>query len=281
MMLRLLLVLILTLSGMARSPAQTVLLAETLSWPLPESFDPKPYLVSEKLDGIRATWDGRELKTRSGSLLHPPRWFRAQLPAHALDGELWLGRGQFEALSSAVRGSDPEAWRAVRYCVFELPGATGSFRARAERIATLVAKANAQGDGVLCEVPQRQFATRAALALEFERVRASGGEGLMLHWADSDYHTGRSSALLKLKAWEDMEGVVIEHLPGKGRLVGALGALRVRLPNGRELRLGSGFSDAERRAPPDLGSSVSFRYRGYTRTGLPRFAVFLRVRPPE
>ncbi|MDP3031565.1 MAG: DNA ligase, partial [Rhodocyclaceae bacterium] len=62
-------------------------------------IDVSQYWVSEKLDGVRAYWDGRQLRFRSGNVILAPAWFIAALPAHSLDGELWLGRGTFERLS--------------------------------------------------------------------------------------------------------------------------------------------------------------------------------------
>ena len=87
--------------------------------------------------------------------------------------------------------------------------------------------------------------------------------------------------LLKLKLWHDAEAVVIGHLPGKGRNAGLLGALRVRAADGREFALGTGFSDAQRREPPAVGATVTYRYRELTAKGQPRFARFWRVRPTE
>jgi len=75
--------------------------------------------------------------------------------------------------------------------------------------------------------------------------------------------------------------VVVEHLAGKGRLQGMMGALRVELPNGRRFRIGSGFSDELRAQPPAPGARITFKYYGRTATGLPRFASFLRVRNDE
>ena len=68
---------------------------------------------------------------------------------------------------------------------------------------------------------------------------------------------------------------------GRGRYAGMLGALLVEMPDGRRFRLGTGFSDAECRRPPPIGATVTYRYYGTTRNGIPRFASFLRVRPPE
>jgi DNA ligase-1 len=108
-----------------------------------EHIDPAGWLVSEKLDGVRAAWDGTQLRFRSGRPVAAPAWFVARLPRTPLDGELWLGRGRFDELSGLVRRGEPDdaAWREVRYMVFELPGAPGSFAERAPALARIAASA--------------------------------------------------------------------------------------------------------------------------------------------
>lgn len=246
----------------------------------PAGIEPAGYLVSEKFDGVRAFWDGRVLRLRSGRVLAPPAWFVARLPAEPLDGELWLGRGRFDALAASVRRTVPvEAeWRELRYLVFDLPESGGQFAERAERLRGLVGRI---GWDQLVAVEQWQLGSAAELQAKLDAVIGAGGEGLVLHRADALWVGGRSDALLKLKPQDDAEAVVIGHLPGKGRHTGRLGALRVRTPDGREFRLGSGFSDAERDTPPPLGATVTYRHRGLTSQGLPRFASFLRVRDPD
>lgn len=240
-------------------------------------IDPAGYLVSEKLDGVRAFWDGRRLRFRSGLPVAAPAWFLARLPAHALDGELWLGRGRFDALSGAVRRHEPDdaEWRRIRYMAFELPGAPGGFAQRAERLAD-VARATAWPGLVAAE--QSPVADREALQRRLQEVVKAGGEGLVLHRADAPYLTGRSPALQKLKPRHDAEAVVLGHAPGRGRHVGRLGALHLRTAEGQEFMLGTGFSDAQREAPPPVGAVVTYTHRGHTESGLPRFASFLRVR---
>lgn len=246
----------------------------------PEGLDPRGFLVSEKCDGVRAFWDGRQLRFRSGGLIAVPAWFTAALPPRPLDGELWAGRGGFEQASGTVRRAVPDdaAWRGLRYALFDLPGDPRPFAARAQALVSL---ADAVRQPFVEAVPQWELPDAAALARRLGEVVDAGGEGLMLHRASARWVPGRSTELFKLKPLDDAEAVVLAHLPGRGRHQGRLGALRVRMDDGREFRLGTGFSDAERAAPPPPGTRVSFRYRGLTDDGLPRFASYWRVRGEE
>ncbi len=241
------------------------------------SIDPAEYWTSEKLDGVRAYWDGQRLYFRSGLPVPAPAWFTREFPKIALDGELWLGRGTFERLVGIVRKAEAvdAEWREVRYMLFELPGAPGTFGERAEAMRVLVEAARIPW---LKTVEQFRVTDRKALMAKLDAVRAAGGEGLMLHRADALYATGRSGDLLKLKPYLDADATVIGHLPGKGRHAGRLGALIVLDDAGRSFRIGTGFSDAQRDHPPEIGSRVIYSYRGLTAKGLPRFPVFLRVR---
>ncbi len=240
--------------------------------------DAAGWLVSEKLDGVRAHWDGTRLRFRSGRPVLAPDWFMARLPSTAVQGELWLGRGRFDELSGLVRraSADDEGWRHVRYMLFELPGAPGPF---SERAAELEVLARRVGWPQLQAVPQQRVSSRERLAPWLEEVVRGGGEGLMLHRADALYRSGRSADIVKLKPQQDEDAVVIAHLPGRGRHAGRLGALRVRRADGAVFDLGTGLSDAQRSDPPPPGSMVTYTFRGRTASGLPRFASFLRVRP--
>lgn len=258
---------------LAPAAAPEILLANVYR----EGIDVGAYLVSEKLDGVRAIWDGEHLRFRSGLPVAAPEWFIAALPKVPLDGELWAGRGTFERLSGIVRKAVPvdDEWRQVRYMIFELPGAPGDFATRARQIESVVQSAQLPW---LQAIEQRPAVDRRQVAKMLADVLKAGGEGLMLHRADASYETGRSDTLLKVKPWLDAEGVVVAHLPGKGRHAGRLGAVRLRLPDGRHLSIGTGFTDAQRDDPPPLGSVVTYRYRELTASGLPRFASFLRIR---
>lgn len=53
--------------------------------------------MSEKLDGLRAVWNGKILLSRNGNPFYAPEFFTKDLPKDTvLDGELFLGRGMFQ-----------------------------------------------------------------------------------------------------------------------------------------------------------------------------------------
>lgn len=240
-------------------------------------LDVRDFLVSEKFDGVRALWDGSQLRHRSGRPIAAPAAFTTALPKEALDGELWLGRGRFDAVSALTRrhALDAAAWRAVRYQVFDLPRAGGAFALRHERLQALLGPAGEHA-GPARAVEQRRLPDVAALSRWLDAVVARGGEGLVLHRADAAVAAGRSGHVFKWKRERDAEAVVVGHVPGRGRLGGRLGALEVETPSGVRFRLGSGFDDATRSAPPPIGSTVTYRYRDLTPGGTPRFATYWR-----
>ena len=242
----------------------------------PQGLDPAGYWVSEKLDGVRALWDGVSLRFRSGRTIAAPAWFIAKLPATPLDGELWMGRGTFDTLSGAVRRVQPldDEWRQIKFMVFELPKASGTFTQRIWQMQAIVKTA---GWPQLQAVEQTEIANHAALQARLKAVIAAGGEGLMLHRASAPVTSGRSDVLLKLKAVQDAEAEVVGHEPGKGKFEGMLGALEVQTASGLRFKLGTGFSDAQRHKPPAIGTTVTYTYRDVTPAGKPRFASFFRV----
>lgn len=232
------------------------------------------FWISEKLDGVRAFWDGKQLRSRSGQWIKLPDSLLKQLPAFALDGELWAGRGQFQQVMQALQSSGTELWQGIRLMVFDAPQQPGTFT---ERLQFL--KQQLPQTAFVQLLPQQQLQTKTQLDELLQQVVAQGGEGLMLHHTKALYQSGRVSHLQKLKLTEDAEARVVAHLPGKGQFSGMLGALLVELPDGRRFKLGSGFTVEERQNPPEIGRLVTFQYQGLTHKGTPRFAVFVRERP--
>jgi DNA ligase-1 len=83
-----------------------------------------------------------------------------------------------------------------------------------------------------------------------------------------------------VKLFKDAEALVVGYEPGKGKHVGVMGALRVEnCKDGVKFKLGTGFNDEDRRNPPPIGSTVTYKYQELTDAGVPRFPIFLRVHP--
>ncbi|HIO92569.1 MAG TPA: DNA ligase [Leucothrix mucor] len=262
-------------SQLAAKPASApdLLLAKVYS----NSIDVSQYWVSEKYDGVRAYWNGKHFISRQGNRYYAPAWFTVGFPAHPLDGELWIARNSFAKLLSAVRKKSPidHEWRQVRYMVFELPNAKGTFSERLSRLKQIFSTLK---NPQIKLIKQYRLSNHAALMDELDDVIKAGAEGLMLHHAEAIYHTGRSDDLLKVKRYEDAEARVIQHFKGKGKYQGLLGSLLVETTNGKQFKIGTGFSDKERKNPPAIGASISYKFYGKTVNGIPRFASFLRVR---
>ena len=254
-------------------PKPDIMLAKSYS----EGIDLSQYWVSEKYDGVRALWDGKQFISRGGNIYHAPEWFTEYFPEQRLDGELWIARQSFELLVSTVRDRKPDddAWKKVKYMVFDLPDAEDIFDIRLNKLNLII---NESQIPWLETVKQIKVTSHRALMAYLEEITNAGAEGLMLHKGSSYYRGKRSSDLLKVKPFEDAEAVVISHIAGKGKHEGRLGALLVKLSNGIEFKLGSGFTDAERESPPKIGTIITYRFRGKTKNGIPRFASYLRIR---
>lgn len=232
--------------------------------------------ISEKLDGVRAFWDGERFISRLGNEFFAPKWFTAQLPKVPLDGELWGGRKLFQRTVGIVKRQDEsELWRELKYVVFDAPKHGGVFEERVAFIDQTLTALKSEWlkacEHVLCEGTEH-------LKRELARVEGLGGEGLMMRQPRSRYEAGRSSTLLKVKSFHDTEARVLEHLPGLGKHKGRLGALLVELPDGTRFNVGTGFSDSERENPPKIGAVITFRYQELSNTGVPRFPSYVGER---
>ena len=260
-----------TAASPAKADAPQLLLAQ--SWD--NDIDLSGWWLSEKLDGVRAYWDGRQFRSRLGNTFHAPDWFVAGLPEVPLDGELWLDRKAFQRTVSIVRRQDrSDHWRQLKFVLFDAPAIDEGFEARYAYLQEIVKEHRPSHAQVLA---QQRCTGLDHLQQELARVESLGGEGLMLREPSSRYQIGRSPTLLKVKTFHDAEARVVAHVPGRGRHRGRLGALAVELPDGTSFSVGTGFSDAQRKAPPAIGSLITFRYQELTDGGVPRFPSFVRA----
>ena len=234
------------------------------------------WVMSEKLDGIRGYWDGRRLLTRKGLPLHPPPWFVKNFPAFELDGELFSKQGDFEFIQSVVLDDEPgPGWEKISYHIFEVPNQEGTFFHRLDRAKAWFKTHPTPHVRVIFQTLIRD---RSDLDQFFLEVESRGGEGVIVKNPKMPYHTGRSAHILKVKKARDMEGLVIGINKGKGKYENVMGSLTLKLENSVIFKLGTGFTDLIRNNPPAVGTTVTFKYHGFSKNGIPKFASFLRVR---
>lgn len=239
-------------------------------------MDPTSWLMSEKLDGVRAYWNGKDFVSRLGNVFAVPDWFKEGMPDHHLDGEFWVGRGRFQETSGIVRRLDKgDEWAKVKYVAFDLPEMDAPFTARYNQLSRMTLPYNVE------VVTHVQCVSLAHLRTMLEAVEAKGGEGLMLRDPQSKYERCRSHSLLKVKTFHDDEATVKGHTAGKGKHRGKVGALICQAKNGRTFQVGTGLSDAERANPPPVGSTITYRYQELTRDGVPRFPSYVGRRDYE
>lgn len=232
------------------------------------------WVMSEKLDGIRAFWDGEKLISRGGKTLTPPAWFTRHFPPFPIDGELWTKRSDFETISSIVNSRQAnERWQQISYQIFDVPNQPGGLL---KRLHVLERYLQHHPTPYIHILKQTAINNRQHLLDFLDTVTQQYGEGVVARDPIQHYQTGRLSSALKLKKHSDTECTVIKILPGKGKYQGKMGAVRCRTAEGKELKIGSGFTDAQRALPPKLGSQITFKYYGLTKKGNHRFPIYLR-----
>ena len=235
------------------------------------------WLISEKLDGVRALWDGENLISRHGNIFAAPAWFKASLPAIPLDGELYIGRQMFQTTVGIVRKKIPvdAEWRRIQYKVFDAPAHPGEFEKRINAARKALA-----GNTISQVVEQTICTSRSQLDAMFSDLTAQGAEGLMLRRPGSAYEQKRTESLLKYKPFDTDEASVIGYQEGEGRLSGLVGAL-VCLWKGKRFKVGSGLTDENRKNAPAIGAAITFCFQGVTDIGIPRSPVFVAERNYE
>ena len=228
--------------------------------------------MSEKLDGIRAYWDGKHLLTRGGKIIHAPKWFLKDYPPFAIDGELWTKRKDFENISSIVRDKTPsKKWREIKHYIFEVPNAKGNLFQRLKIVKPYEGKQ-------IKIIPQIKVKNKKQLLNFLHQIEKKGGEGVVVRDPNTSYIAKRTSKALKVKSFLDTECKIVGYTKGKGKYKNMIGSLLCRLPNGTIFKIGSGLSKELRKNPPKVGTIVTFKYKEMTKYGKPRFPVFLRVR---
>lgn len=248
-------------------------------------IDPTGWWMSEKLDGVRAIWNGEMLVTRGAIRIPAPPWFTERLPKdHMLDGELWMGRGKFQQCSGAVRReSDSSEWHQITYQVFDC--ITDSIKNAAFLDRYRTARELVKKIGHCHLVEQTPIKSHEHLEQAFAQILEAGGEGLIIRQPNGTWIPTRTSTLLKVKADDECDAVVTGYLGGEGKHKGRVGALICRLRDiGKQsitVNVGTGLSDADRENPPKTGTVIRVGHSGVTDAGVPRFPRFNGVRAEQ
>ena len=233
------------------------------------------WVMSEKLDGIRAYWNGKNLISRGGNIIHAPSWFLKDYPPFEIDGELWTKRNDFENISSIVRDKTPSVeWKEITHHIFEVPNAKGGLFERLAKVEPYESK-------IIRVVKQIPVKSNEHLQAFLKEVEQKKGEGVVVRDPKAPYINRRTSKALKVKTFHDAECEVIGYTKGKGKYQDMVGAIECQIPNGILFKIGTGLSDALRANPPKIGTMVTFKYQGLTKYGKPRFPLFLRERDAQ
>ena len=237
-----------------------------------ENQDIQDWVMSEKLDGVRGYWDGKALLSRQGLPLPAPVYFTAQFPPFAIDGEIFSERNQFEEIASITKSFKDDNWTKLILYVFDVPNASGNLF---ERLKTLEDYLKEHPTPYIKIIPQIPIRDKTHLFEYLHEIERKKGEGVVLRNPNAPYERKRSTQILKLKSIYDEECTVIAHHKGKGQFENILGSLTCENHRGK-FKIGSGFNLSERENPPPIGSTITYKYRGLTNSGKPRFATYWR-----
>lgn len=152
------------------------------------------WILSEKFDGIRAYWDGKNLLSKQNKIIKCPDWFTEDLPKEKiLDGEIWLRRNSFDELNSILKSNQNESyWLNVKLVVFDIV-CEGIFTERMKKLE------NIQFPNHVI-IPEREICqSNEHLIAKMKRIVLLGGEGLIANDPNSDYVPERTSSVIKVK----------------------------------------------------------------------------------
>ena len=238
--------------------------------------DVSNWLMSEKMDGVRAYWDGQKLISRNGIEFAAPSWFTEGFPPFPVDGELWSQRGDFSTIVSIVKKKEPhDGWKNIAFFAFDVPLENGGLIQRLVKLEYYLKLNQADYLKVVKQIPCKDEDDLKRFLSEIEK---GGGEGVVIRNPDTKYVTKRDPNSLKVKSFYDAECEVIEHHKGEGKYKNTFGSLTCRDKEGILFDIGTGFSENERKNPPSIGSQITYKYQEITKGGKPRFPVFLRVK---
>lgn len=230
-----------------------------------DDYDIKDYYVSEKLDGLRGYWDGKNLYSKNKNLYTPPKDFIKDFPPFVIDGELYCGK-EFEKTLSDVKSSK---FNCAKLYVFEVPFQKGDLK---ERLKVLKDYLKTHPNDNIKIIEQLEFNDEKSFQEYFDELKKQGAEGVVLHKKYEDYHTKKGKSLIKIKHYQTSQCEIIK-----------LNYTRNLLKNyeckwnDKIIKIGSGFSNDHRKNPLNVGKTISFKYYRLSKNKIPIHTVFISV----
>lgn len=275
-----------------------VMLANTFDSGSPPS-PTAPGYFEPKLDGLRMTVVAGVPYTRNGNRIYNVGHIvkelqnqflkqKADINNYVLDGEC-VGTGSFEETIGSAR-THGDAPSDLVYHIFDMilieewnAKKTEAFCARRNRLENMLRTRKCVK--VIDSVPVMGCSVESAKTF-LEAYTKAGYEGAMWKNANAPYEWKRSNDVLKIKSFDTEDGEIIAYENGTGRNANVLGCFTVRLDSGTEVRVGSGYTDHERkdfwqRRKSMIGRMIEIQYQNKTAKGSLRFPVFVRLRPDK
>lgn len=236
------------------------------------------WLMSEKLNGVFARWDGKNLLSKNGNIFHAPDWFKQQLPENVyLEGELYIDRNMLGTIVGIVRKLIPidAEWNLIKYCVFDAPKYNGYY---VERLA--YAKRILKTCKVGKEIKHKLCKSNRHLDEFYNGIISTGGEGVVLRNMVSLYELRRSDNYLKYKPTDSDEARVVDSIETWSLFSGSTAKIICRWKGklfAIVIKLNKHCSDLK----PVVGDNLTFTFRGTGNDGLPVNPNFVLVRDYE
>jgi DNA ligase-1 len=229
--------------------------------PYENQINVKGWFMSEKLDGIRAYWDGKgNFWSKNAKIINVPESFK-QLPPFPLDGELWCGYEDNQTSMVFLKMScgapkkiknEEEMWEKVKFCVFDAPQIEGSYDKR-----HLFLKQNFTKfcNNNISLIPMQKCKGKEHLQEHLEKNIKKGGEGIMIYNPVAHYHPGRCKHVLKVKKYYESTITFLERSSKGGTLFKCL------QNNGSEvwLKVTGGYWKRK----PEVGSKIPVKHQGF------------------
>lgn len=255
---------------------------------LAKTFDPKKdysgWFLSEKLDGYRSVWDGflQNFKSRNGNIFNIPKQITDKLPKNViLDGELFIARNKFEDcsfLKKKIISLKEFNDKKIKFYVFDIISLPKvKFKDKIQNMKNICAQSQ-----FLVFVKQIKMKNNSDIKSLFENYKKKGAEGIMLRDPESYYEKKRSNTLVKLKAKEDTEAVIIGYnLSTSKKYNGLLKSFHCILQTNKNIKFEvSGICEDIRknfRKTHPINTIITFSHNGFTSYGTPRHPRYQRI----